>query len=499
MIYTQLTAGLKKLCHLVVLKNGENMLFFDQTLFWRLSPADKKIIFLVFFIFFGFFSVVKAQNEGGPINKKVPASTKKSAAPESEDNPAGPVELSLDQAVQEGIRHNLDLMAAKYGIPMAEANELTAGLPGNPSLILDTIFEPFAPNWNQTSAGGPRQFDAGFSLPLDFSDKYGMGKKDAHAATEIAKAQFQDVVRQKILLIRQDYINVVTQQHHLALNQERADNYEKLVHVIENRIGVVKVQPLLLMRAQLARDQALINLRQSENGLRSAKTLLAIQLGRLPEDKAFTATTELRQFETIDIPNQEEVITEAMDNRPDLIVVKMVQEKTKLDRQLAQNQAWNDVTITAEVSKQGPTDASPDGTLAAIPAGYSWDLALNIPFPLLNQNQGNVKLADLTAEQAQKQVESLNLSIRQEIGDELAQLKIDHDLIVEYETTQINNARKVRDEQQKLFGTGNMVLLDYFDAMEAYNGILSSYYDTVGSYRNDLAMIDASVGKDIMP
>jgi outer membrane protein TolC len=411
----------------------------------------------------------------------------------------GPVELSLAQAVEEGVHHNLDLMAAQYNSPIAEANELTAGLPGNPSLLLDTIFEPFASNWNQTSAGGPRQFDAGLSIPLDFSNKYGLGKKDAQAATGIAKAQFEDALRQKILLIRQDYINVVTQQHLVDLYRERADNYEKLVHVIENRIGVIKAQPLLLMRAQLARDQALIDLRQNENNLRSAQTLLAIQLGRLPQAMAFKATTELRPFEMVDAPDKDDIIAQALKNRPDLRALELTQEKTKLDRKLAENQAWSDVNVTAEVSRQGPTDGSPDGTLAPIPAGYSWDLALNIPFPLLNQNQGMVKAAGLTGEQTQKQIESLDLSIRQGIGDELAQLKIDHDLIMEYEATQINNARKVRDEQQKLFGTGNMDLLDYFDAMEAYNSVLFSYYNTVGSYRNDLAMIDASVGKDILP
>ena len=411
----------------------------------------------------------------------------------------GPIDLTLDQAVEEGLHHNLDLMAAQYNIPMAQANELTAGLPGNPSFLIDTDFEPFGANWNQTNAGGPRQFDAGFSFPLDFSNKYGMGRKDAHQATAIAKSQFEDALRQKILLIRQDYINVVTQQHHVALNAERADNYEKLVHVIENRIGVVKAQPLLLMRAQLARDQARMDLRQSENNLRSAKTLLAIQLGRLPHDNAFQATTELRQFEMVDLPDMDEAVSMALLNRPDIKALELTQDKAQLDRQLAQNQAWQDVTLTLEVSRQGPEDSSPDGSLPSVPAGYSWDAALNIPFPLFNQNQGIVKLAVLTGQQAQKQMESLNLSIRQEIGDELAQLKIDHDLIVEYETKQINNARKVRDEQQKLFGTGNMDLLDYFDAMEAYNGVLSSYYDTVGSYRNDLAMIDASVGKDILP
>ncbi len=409
----------------------------------------------------------------------------------------GPLALSLDQAVSEGLAHNLDLMAAQYNIPIAEAAELTASLPGNPSLILDATLQPFGPLWNQTNAGGPEEFDLGFSIPLDFSDKYGTGKKDARAGTAIAKAQFADAVRQKVLLIRQDYINVVTQQHVVDLYQERADNYDKLVHVIENRIGVIKAQPLLLVRAQLARDQARIDLLNNQNALRSAKTQLAIQLGRPPSVNAFRATTELRPAEMVPVPDKEGLVAQAMESRPDLKALQWTVEKAKLDRKLAEEQAWQDVTIQVEASRQGPDAAN--GIMPALPPAYSWDASLSIPLPLLNANQGLTKTADLAGEQAQKQVDSLVLSIRQQIGDELAQFKIDHDLILEYESKQIDQARKVRDEQQKLFGTGNMDLLDYFDAMEAYNGVLLSYYGTVGSYRNDLAMLKASVGKDVLP
>jgi outer membrane protein TolC len=250
---------------------------FFLNLFINTARKNKRRIYVFFgiFVFLGNAAAVLAQNINSVDSQATPTVINSSAVSENSDD-LGPVQLSLNQAVEEGVRHNLDLMAAQYNIPIAEANELTAGLPGNPSFLIDTIFEPFASNWNQTSAGGPRQFDAGFAVPLDFSNKYGLGKKDAQAATTVTKAQFQDTVRQKILLIRQDYINVVTQQHNVALYQERVDNYEKLVHIIENRIGIVKAQPLLLMRAQLARDQAMIDLRTNENNLRSAKTLLAI-------------------------------------------------------------------------------------------------------------------------------------------------------------------------------------------------------------------------------
>ena len=66
---------------------------------------------------------------------------------------AYPRALTLEQATQLAIRSNLDLIAAKYNISSAEADELTAGLWNNPSILVDTIFQPFASNWNQTTTG----------------------------------------------------------------------------------------------------------------------------------------------------------------------------------------------------------------------------------------------------------------------------------------------------------------------------------------------------------
>jgi len=120
-----------------------------------------------------------------------------------------PVKLSYDQAVQEGLQNNLSLVAAKYNIPMAEADELTAGLWNNPSLLTDTIFEPFGHNWDQTTAGGPRQFDFGLSYPLDVSGAIPAAHKSAHEETNITKLTFQDTMRQTLLSIRLAYINVM--------------------------------------------------------------------------------------------------------------------------------------------------------------------------------------------------------------------------------------------------------------------------------------------------
>src|SRR5579883_3187634 len=152
-----------------------------------------------------------------------------------EDEPApstASVRLTYQQAVEEGLRNNLDLLAAKYNVPIAQADELTAGLWNNPTFLADTIFEPFAPNWNQTNAGGPRQFDVGLSYPFDFSGKIPAARRSAHKATETAQAAFQDAVRQKLRDIQLAYIDVMTSQQQLALSKEKEESLDDLLKVI---------------------------------------------------------------------------------------------------------------------------------------------------------------------------------------------------------------------------------------------------------------------------
>jgi cobalt-zinc-cadmium efflux system outer membrane protein len=369
----------------------------------------------------------------------------------------------------------------------------------NPALQADTVFEPFGSNWNQTSAGGPRQFDVGLALPLDLSGKRSAATDSAKAATRMAELGLLDAVRQKVLQVRQGYIDLMDKQSQAALAQEKVQDYDKLVHILENRLGGRSVRPLLLNRAHLARDQARMDLRQRQSDLVNAKTSLAILLGRRPEQNAFEASTALRDFALQPLPDKAAVVAEALDHRPDLLALKESVAKADLDTRLARRQVWDDFNLTVSLSSQGPNAANAADSLPAVPQAYSWDSAVSIPLPLFDHQQGNIQKAELSKGQALAQERSLELSIKEELGEDLEQLQVGHGLIVEYESTQIKEARQVRNAEQTQFGTGGIELLDYFDAMEAYNSVLSSYYDAVAGYRKALAQLSASIGEERYP
>jgi len=407
--------------------------------------------------------------------------------------------ISLEQAVEEGLRANLDLMVARYNISLAEADALTAGLWSNPTLQLDTVFQPFGGNWDQTSSGGPTQYDLLVTYPLDLSSKRSAAKRSALEATKVTEAAFQDAVRQKVLQIRLAYIDVMTLQSQLSLSREREASLRSLVQMIENKIGKKTLLPLLQRRAQLALDQAALDTKSRENAVRTAKTALAILLGRQPVESGIDTSTKLRDFNLSEPPSEDSFIQQAIEQRPDLRALRLTQSKADLDYGLAKAQVWDNFNLQAGVSHQGPNAPNPNDPASAGQSGaYSWSMAIQIPLPLFNRNQGNIRKAVVTRGQTEKQTAALILSIQQEIDSDLRQLNLNREFIEEYEEGQLESARKVRDSQQTLFGTGGSAILDYFDAINAYQGTLSSYYDGIGEYRRSVARLNAAVGKDVL-
>lgn len=403
---------------------------------------------------------------------------------------------TLNEVVDIGVHSNLDLLAAKYNIPEAEADELTAGLFNNPSLLMDTVFQPFSKNWNQTNAGGPRQYDLILSYPFDLSGKRSAAEKSAHEATRATEASFQDAVRQKIRDIRLAYFDLLVAEQQLTLAHEKEDRLTHLVDVLEKRIGQKQILPLLKLRAQVARDQAKLDAEQREISLRAAKTNIAILLG-YAEGTTIIPETKLRDFTLGDIPLKDSLMNFALEQRPDLKALKLTLNKSSFDKELAHAQVWDNFTVTAGMSSQGPAGANPsDANSNSLPRAYSWNMGLTVPLPSFNRNQGNIAKASLLEEQLNKQIASLHLSITQEVSTLYDQILAGKHLLEAYEEKQLKQAREVRDAQSRLFGTGSSAVLDYFDSINAYIAVYSSYYHAVGDYRRNTARLNAALGKD---
>ena len=120
-----------------------------------------------------------------------------------------PGNMDLDAAINMLVSQNLDLMAAKLEIPMAEADVLTANLRANPIFYADTQLIPYG-HFSFLRPGGPPQSDVNINYPLDFSFKRSTRTASAREAKSVTEAQLQDAVRNQIDNLYSVYEGVVS-------------------------------------------------------------------------------------------------------------------------------------------------------------------------------------------------------------------------------------------------------------------------------------------------
>src|SRR5262245_54427714 len=108
------------------------------------------------------------------------------SAPEAQQQP-----ITLDQAISEALDKNLDLVAARYDVPIAQARIITARLRPNPIFSLEAshLIYPITPEFNKQNAAGPNEFAVRTDFILERGGKRERRIEVAEAARSVAELQ----------------------------------------------------------------------------------------------------------------------------------------------------------------------------------------------------------------------------------------------------------------------------------------------------------------------
>ena len=107
--------------------------------------------------------------------------------------------LTLPEAVHSCVVNNLRIQAGSEKIHQARADLWTDSLIPNSQLTVDTQFIPLQ-STDINNQGGPPQYDANFSIPLDWClfGKRVAAMEASRLGIEVAAADFADLIRQKV-------------------------------------------------------------------------------------------------------------------------------------------------------------------------------------------------------------------------------------------------------------------------------------------------------------
>ena len=392
------------------------------------------------------------------------------------------VQITVEQAVQESLERNLELLAERYNLNIADARIITARLRPNPVLGLSTALPDHTIFHSGTSPYAELAH-------LDFVFERG-GKREqriavAESAREVTYLQLLDTIRTLILNVQDACVEVQIAKANLTLAQENLQAFNDIVQVNEARVRAGDLAPVELERTRLAALQFQNQVRQSGSNLLIARNQLQILLGRPVQAEALEIVGELRRESQL--ASLDDILQLALQLRPDLQALKRDQERAAADLRLQIAQGKVDYTIGAEYQRQ-------QGNLVA---GNQFGISFNVPLPIFNRNQGEIERAQQEREQITAKIRALEATIRGEVQNAYQRYTTANDLLHRIETEMLEQASDVRQTLEYSYRRGQSSFVEFLDAQRAFNDTRQSYNETRADYARSLYLLDAVSGKGV--
>lgn len=387
--------------------------------------------------------------------------------------------VTLDQAVSEAINHNLDLIAAKFDISVAEARLLTARLRPNPVLSLSADhLDLLGTGYNLQNAAGPTEYAARTDFLLERAGKRSGRIAVAEMDRTIAQLNVLNTTRTIILGIENAFVDVLSAKEALLLAEQSRDAMRGIVRVNTERVRTGDLAQVELLRTQVAQLQFETAVSQAKLRLAEAQTRLLTLMGR-PAGSPVEFSGELRRdIDGRDLPALLQVATA---HRPDYIALQRTQARTQADIRLQTAQGKIDYTLGSEYRRQQGLAGT----------GNSLGFFVTVPIPVFNRNQGEIERARREADQATARLKALDLSLRAELNTAFETYQSSLALLKNLETNMLDQARQVRTITEYSYRRGEASLVELLDAQRAFNEAMQSYNDARANFARSLYQLDS--------
>jgi len=373
--------------------------------------------------------------------------------------------ISLQDAEKSFLDKNFELLAAKYQISEADAAVIQARLWANPTFSIEQgAYNPDTKKWFDFSSTG----ETAFSLQQLFvlAGKRSKRISGEKINSQIAKYQFYDLMRVLRHELRVSFYGLYFLQRSLSVYDRELDALKTLVeaYTAEYQKGNVSFN-------ELARLQSLqFNLQNEKIEVLKNVTENQSNLGILMGDTAarqIRPVLDISGFDHADLSslNYIQLLDSALTYRYDIkISAAQVQaEETNLSLQKAMRVP--DLTLGANYDKAGNYIQN-----------YN-SVSLSFDLPVLNQNQGNIKIAHDKIEESKALKNQSELEVRNEIKKAYLQL-------IETDKLYKSSIYKFSSDYDKLLDGINLAyqnhtisLLEFIDYYETYKNSKTGFYN----------------------
>jgi len=379
--------------------------------------------------------------------------------------------ITISDAVAIFLRQNLQLVAARYDIDIADADKLTARLRPNPAISVGFSDIPLS----RLSFVNPQTYSYGVSQTFELGGKRNKRIETANANSEVTRAEFEMVVWQATNDLKKKFYAVVLAQSLLNLAKENQKTFAEVIKDTAELVQAGEIAGLDLTRLeveQLKFDTDVANSeRDYEVTLRDLRVALGGDYRAMEIDVSGSLDPEPYNF------SLKELVDEAMAARPDLRAAQLSERAADAAIRLQNAQRIPDLTLG------GGIDQIPSG-------GSTYNFGVGIPLPIHDRNQGERAKALIEKSKAQNQQHVVTNQILGDVDKALVAFQIQKRRVELYRNgvlTKVDNIQKLTEFSLK---AGESSTLELLDAIRTRRETLAAFYQTLFDYQTSLLDIE---------
>jgi outer membrane protein, heavy metal efflux system len=391
----------------------------------------------------------------------------------------------LDEAIQMALQHNHNIIAARTTIDQSLAQEVTANLRPNPTLVGDWEYLPF---FSPSSLSGSylstqSEIDAGISYLIERGRKRQARYQNAKDVTAQTRSLVADNERALTYQVSSLFVDVQLAESTIDFAQQDLKSFQQTVDISEYQFkaGGISEDDYLKIELQLLQFQS--DLEQAElakvQGLSDLRQLLGYESVSAGYDV-------VDAFDYLPLrSNLEDLQMKAIQNRPDLRAAVQGVTAANSGYALAKADGKPDVTVQANYTRNGGLN--------------DMSFFASIPLPIFGRNQGEIARTKSVINMSQEQQAFTNGQVLTDVKDAYEGLKSNDRMVMMYMDKYRAIAKKDRDIADYAYHRGGLALLDFLDAERTYRAEELGYRQTLAAYLLALEQLREAVGVRSLP
>jgi len=393
--------------------------------------------------------------------------------------------LTLKEAEQRFLERNLSLIAERYNIDMAQAQVLQAKLFENPVISLEqNVYNRL--NGKYFDFGKEGEAVVEIEQVIHLAGQRNKQVRLEKINKEIAEYQFEEVMRTLRQELNEKFVEVYFLSKSIAIYEKEVNSLQVLLDGMKiqqekGNISLMEISRLESMLFSLKKEK-----NEQENDLLTTRGELNLLLN-LPGDTQVQLSLDEEVLQQLDLSQLSFADLKAIINeRPDQKIARSTVNASRANLKLQKSMAFPEFSVKGNYDRVGNF------------INDYFAIGISLSVPIFNRNQGNIKAARFSIQQAGVQQEYAANRADMELFTAYTSLEKATQL---YQSTNMDlerNFEKLITGVNENFTRKNISLLEFIDYYDSYKETCIQLYEIKKNVFLAMENLNTVVGQNIL-